>query len=379
MSDGWIRRGWRWSPRALRVTLLAAGPAVLIVAGIIYTSISGRTVSTDNAYLKANRVQISADIAGRVVAVAVGENAVVAQGDVLFRLDDEPFLIAVAGAEAELNQVIADLEARKARYASSQAALARAESDLDFAEREFERRESLAANKVASAAQLDVARQEHERARQEVAEIREEHHALLAELGGDAAAPVTAHARYAMAKAALDRARLDLTHTVVRAPADGVVAQVAQFRPGDYVRPGVPVFALVESAALWVEANLKETQLAEIRIGQPARVRVVAFPGYVWQARVESFSAGTGSEFSLLPPQNATGNWVKVTQRVPVRLVLERQADEPPLRLGMSAKVEIDVRAPAEDTDINEPSRASMAHKNPDAATSPQPVTPIAR
>lgn len=330
---------------ATRVTLLAAGPLLLIAAGAFYIAVSGRTVTTDNAYLKANRVKISADVAGRVVAVAVGENSRVSRGEELFRLDEQPFAIEVARAEAELQRVVTDIEARKARYASSAATLAAAKSTFAFAEREYQRRVRLSEQELVSAAQLDAAWQERERTRQEVARIDEERHALLAELGGDAIAPATANASYLVALAELERARLDLARTVIRAPADGIVAQSVQFRPGDYVQPGVPVFVLVESEVLWVEANLKETQLEKVRVGQPAKVWVSAYPDHLWNARVESVSAGTGAEFSLLPPQNATGNWVKVTQRVPVRLSLERQVDEPPLRLGMSAEVEIDVLA----------------------------------
>jgi membrane fusion protein (multidrug efflux system) len=344
MTPGTQDRSRRLSA-ATRITLLAAGPLVLVGAGAVYLSISAQSVSTDNAYLKANRVKISADVAGRVIAVAVDDNDVVKRGDVLFRLDDQPFAIDVARAEAELQREVTEVKARKARYASSEATLAAANSGFEFAEREYERRVRLSERKVMSAAQLDAAWQERERTRQEVARISEERHALLAELGGDASAPANAHASYLVAKAELDRARLDLARTVVRAPADGIVAQSTQFRPGDYVQAGMPMFVLVENSVLWVEANLKETQLGKVRVGQPAQVRVTAYPDHVWKARVESVSAGTGAEFSLLPPQNATGNWVKVTQRVPVRLALERRFDDPPLRLGMSAEVEIDILA----------------------------------
>lgn len=335
----------RFTPGQWRTTLLALGPAVVVVGGTIAYLLSGGSVSTDNAYVRGGRVQISADVAGRVVEVAVKENDGVKPGTVLFRIDPRPFEIARARAEADLATAKSTILAMHARYNEIAAEILSAQADVQFAEREYERQDRLARSHVSSDAKLDLAEQERQRARQDLAAKEQEKAGILAELGGDAAIPVEAHPRYRAAEAALDQALLDLSHTTVEAPSAGIISQIDNFRPGDYVRPGEVVFALVDTEAIWVEANVKETDLTHVRAGQVAVVRIDAYPSRRWKARVESLSAGTGSEFAILPPQNATGNWVKVTQRVPVRLMLERQPDDPPLRIGMTAKVEITTRA----------------------------------
>jgi membrane fusion protein (multidrug efflux system) len=331
----------RLSPRQWRVTLLALGPAVfgLILA---ISMLDGHSVSTTNAYLKAGKVQVSADVAGRVIASGVIENAKVRKGDVLFRIDPAPFEIAVAKARADLSTARASLVALQARYAELGAQLESAKVDSTIAGRAYDRQERLAETHVASDQARDAALQARVKAEQAIAALSEQRAAILAQLDGDASRPVEQMSGYLAAKATLDQAALDLAHTAVIASSDGLVSQTDNFRPGLYVRPGEALFSLVQSDVIWVEANMKETDVTEIRMGQPARVRVDAYPDHVWDAEVDSLSAGTGSEFAILPPQNATGNWVKVTQRVPVRLKLVRRADDPPLRIGMSASVDID-------------------------------------
>lgn len=338
----------RFTPAQLRLTLFALGPiVVLAILGVIWLG-GGRSVSTDDAYVKAGRVQISAEVEGRVVAVLVHENQEIAPGTPLFEIDKTPFTIAVDRAKADLLDVQSSIEAARARYHETEAKLEQAKADLDFAERELERQTKLAENHVASAAKLDATKQAREQAEKTQVALWQEEQALLAELGGDANAPTEAHPRYQSAMSTLAKAELDLARTTVAAPVGGLVSQIDNFRPGTYVHPGTPVFALVESGQMWVEANLKETELTHVRPGQAARVRVDAYPGRTWRARVESVGAGTGAEFALLPPQNATGNWVKITQRVPVRLAIVRTAGDPPIRLGMSAHVVIDTaRTPA--------------------------------
>lgn len=338
----WLRT--RFTPAQLRLTLFALGPAIaLVILGIVWLS-SGRSVSTDDAYVKAGRVLISAEVEGRVVAVFVHENERVAKGTPLFELDKTPFEIAVDRAKAELLDVKSSIEAARARYRETEAKLEQSDADMAFAQREYDRQAKLAKSHVASAAKLDAAKQSLDQAEKDKVALSQEAKALLAELGGDANAPTETHPRYQSALATLAKAELDLSHTTVKAPADGLVSQSDNCRPGTYVNPGTPLFALVETKAIWVEANLKETELTHVREGQAARVRVDAYPGRVWQAHVESVGAGTGAEFALLPPQNATGNWVKITQRVPVRLAIERTSADPPLRLGMSAHVVIDTK-----------------------------------
>jgi membrane fusion protein (multidrug efflux system) len=334
----------RLSPRQWRLTLLALGPAALLLIAGVSMLTGGHTASTNNAYLKAGKVGISADVAGRVIASSVVENARVQKGDILFQIDPAPFEIAVAKSEADLASAKAALVALQARYAELGAQLESAKVDSMLAERAYERQVRLQQTHVASDQTRDAALQARAKAEQNIAAIGEQRAAVLAELDGDTTQPVEVMSRYKAAQATLDQAKFDLSHAKIVAPSEGLISQTDNFRPGLYVRPGEVLFSLVQSDVIWVEANMKETDVTDIRMGQPARIRVDAFPGRTWDAEVDSLSAGTGSEFALLPPQNATGNWVKVTQRVPVRLKLKRNADDPPLRIGMSAQVEIDTR-----------------------------------
>lgn len=344
MADVFQSLRAKLSPRQWRVTLLALGPAVLLLAAGVSYLLNSHTASTSNAYLKAGKVQISADVSGRVIELLIHENMKVRQGDVLFRIDPAPYEIAVERAKADLVAAKSALIALKARYAEMTAQLGSAKADATFAGRAFGRQASLARSQIASGASLDAAAQARTKADQNIASIEQQRVAILAELDGDDSAPVETMSRFRSAKAALDKAELDLKHTAVLAPGDGLVSQTDNFRPGSYVKPGEALFSLVQSDVLWVEANMKETDVTDIRTGQPARVKIDAYPGIRWEADVDSLSAGTGSEFALLPPQNASGNWVKVTQRIPVRLKLKRRAGDPPLRIGMSAHVEIDTR-----------------------------------
>ncbi len=325
-----------------RNVLLVGVPALVVAVGVTLWATGGRYVGTDNAYVKASRVQISADIEGRVVAVDVSENQEVDQGEPLFRIDPEPLEIAVRRAEADLADARAQIEVQQARARQKQEELLRAMSDAGFQERERNRQEALARRKVASAASLDAARNELDAANRRVEELRQELSALLAAIGGTIDQPVQKHPRYRAAEAAFDQARLDLDHAIVRAPAHGIVSQITNFRPGDYVTPGRVVFTLIETEAVWIEANMKETDLTHVREGQAVEITVDAYPGRTWHGTVTSLNAGTGAEFAILPPQNAVGNWVKIVQRVPVQVSIDKAPDDRPLRLGMSAAIEID-------------------------------------
>ncbi|NWG47182.1 MAG: HlyD family secretion protein [Alphaproteobacteria bacterium] len=330
-------RHMRWRP-----VLLVAGPLLLLafVGTLIFWP--HRFLTSENAYLKAGKVQVTADVSGRVTALEVDDNDAVRAGDVLFRIDPARYEIARDEAAARLGVVAAELAAMQARYGQVAADLESARADLAYAERERERQAALARSSVTSASRLDEAETTRRAAAARVAGLEEALAAVRAALGGTVDAPVDRHPRYRAALAALHRAELDLKDTIVRAPADGVVTQLEGFRPGDHVELGKPLFVLVETKEIWVEVNLKETLLHRLAPGQPARVRIDAYPDRDWEAEVASLSPGTGSEFAILPPQNALGNWVKVTQRVPVRLRLVRRPDDPPLRIGMSASVRID-------------------------------------
>ncbi len=331
----------RWGRLVTRGVLLVAVPAIVAVVGAYYWVIGGRFIDTDNAYVRADMVAISPEVTGRVTEVMVSTNETVARGDPLFRIDDEPFQIGLSQADAQLNMVRTEIAVLRANYRQKQEEVSLAETDVTFYRREYNRQVELADRNVVSTVKVDQARHDLEIARQQVAVRERELGEILAKLGGDPETPSEEFARFLNALSKRDEAARALRNTVVRAPADGIIGRVA-LRPGTFVEPGEPVISVVESADLWFEANLKESDLTHVRLGQPATVHVDAYPDHEWQAEVVSFSPATGAEFSVLPSQNATGNWVKVIQRVPVRLRIERAADDPPLRVGMSANVSID-------------------------------------
>jgi membrane fusion protein (multidrug efflux system) len=334
-------RGTR-ARRLLRAVLLVVVPLVAVVVGAYYYAASGRYVSTENAYLRADRVAVSADVSGRVVTVAVRENQIVAAGAELFRIDDAPFRIALARAEAQLQSVRNEIEAQRANYRSRLEQVRLAELSVAFSEREAARHAELLQRGATPQTRYSEARQAASVARQQWMVAREELAHSLASLGGAPDTPTQQHPRYRDAEAQRDQASLDLRRTVVAAPWAGVVSRIDRFRPGEYVSAGAPVFALMANENLWIEANVKETALTHVRPGQEATVTIDAYPNRIWHARVSSIGAATGAEFSVLPAQNATGNWVKIVQRVPIQLAIELQPDQPLLRAGMSVVVEID-------------------------------------
>ncbi|HTZ78197.1 MAG TPA: HlyD family secretion protein [Stellaceae bacterium] len=327
--------------RRTRVALLGLGPLALALAAGYFYLTGGRYVSTDDAYVRADKVQISSDVAGRVIEVSVGDHQQVAKGDPLFRIDDQPYKIALARTEAMLSAARDDIAAMKASYHQREAQLQQTRDTLDYMRRESERQSHLAEQMAAPVSKADEWRHNYDNARQQVASMQQELAQTLANLGGNADLPIDDHPRVRQAMAARDQAALDLSHTHITAPDDGITAKV-DLRPGQWVQAGQSAFALVETRRLYIEANLKETDLTYVKPGQSASIEVDTYPGKQWRALVSSVSPGTGSEFAILPPQNATGNWVKVVQRVPVRLVLAPEEETNGLRAGMSVNVEID-------------------------------------
>jgi membrane fusion protein (multidrug efflux system) len=327
----------------LRTILLVAVPAMAVLVGAYYWAIGGRFIETDNAYVRADKVDVSPEISGRVTSVAVTTNQHVAVGDVLFTIDNELAQITHEEAEAQLNMVRTEIGVLRASYWQMREQLTLAETQAAFYEREYRRQAELAERKVIPMVKVDRARHDMDMAIQEVAVRERDLAEILVRLGGNPDAPDEGFARFINARTKRDRAALDISRSTVYAPADGIIARV-DLRPGTFVEPGHPVISLVESADLWLEANLRESDLEHVQLGQAATVRVDAYGGHEWIAKVVSFSPATGAEFSLLPPQNATGNWVKVVQRVPVRLRIEQRPDDPPLRLGMSVNVSIDTK-----------------------------------
>jgi membrane fusion protein (multidrug efflux system) len=341
--DAAVTRQRRPLRQRLRLPLMLAGPIVVLLAASWWYLTSGRYVSTDDAYVQAARTMISADISGRVVAVAVHDNERVAKGQLLFRLDDRPYRIQIEDATAMLAAARLQVAALKATYRQKLADAKAAEDTLAYQEREFERQRQLAANGVAARSTFDQVQNALQMARQKVASTQSDVANALAQLGGNPDAPVAEHPSVQRAQAALDKAELNLSYTMVRAHENGIVTKVDQLQVGSYVNAATPVFAML-SDRVWVEANFKETELTHMRPGQTATVEIDTYPNAECTGTVESLSPGTGLTFSLLPAENATGNWVKVVQRLPVRLSLRCNDPDLPLHAGLSATVEVDTQ-----------------------------------
>jgi len=328
----------------LRLPLMLAGPIVVLLAAGYWYLTGGRYVSTDDSYVQAARVQVSTDISGRVVEIDVKDNEKVNAGQMLFRLDPRPFRIAVDEAKAQLAAVRFQIHALKATYHQKRADVRAAEATADYQEREFERQKRLLTSGTASQQQFDQARQAYENGRQQLASKQQDVAVALANIGGDPDIPLEQHPMVQHAQAALDRTELNLSYTEIHAPENGIVTKVDQLQIGDYVTAGTQLFSLMSTDRVWVEANFKETELTHMRPGQEATIEIDTYPDVVLHAEVESLSPGTGLTFSLLPAENATGNWVKVVQRLPVRLRLKRLDPNAPLHAGLSATVEVDTR-----------------------------------
>jgi membrane fusion protein (multidrug efflux system) len=334
-------RGWQ---ERLRLPLMLMAPLVVIAGALYFYFTGGRYQSTDDAYVEAAQVVISSNISGRVMQIDVRDNELVKKGAVLFRIDDAPFRIAVQEAQARLASARLEVEGLQATYRQRQAELAGSEDTLAYQQREYERQNGLLASGISSQVQVNQLRHALDSARQARNSAREELAAVAASLGGDASISIEGHPAVLQARAALDRAQLNLSYTVVRAPEDGIAAKVEQLQVGNYINASNALFALISTQDVWVEANFKESQLTYMRPGQTATVKIDSYPGELFHARVTSLSPGTGAAFSMLPPENATGNWVKVVQRLPVRLAV---IDAPPtlsLRAGLSADVSVDTR-----------------------------------
>ena len=331
----------------LRWPLLLALPVALAVAGGFKLRDSERYAVTDDAFIRAAKDAINARVSGQVVEIAVRDNQRVRKGQLLFRVDPQPYRLAVDQAEAHLSSARIQVEALKATYRRQQAELESARDSADFDEREHERKKALLASDFASRSAYEQAETDAKVARQHIASVQQEIANTVAALDGDPDIEVDLHPTVREAQAQLDRARLELSYADVVAPDDGIVTQVDALQVGDFVGAGAPVFSMMSSRDVWVEANFRETGLDHIRPGQEATVDLDAYPGHPIKAHVVSLSPGTGSEFSALPPENATGNWVKVVQRLPVRLALDAPDANGPLFSGISVTVRLDTHSPA--------------------------------
>lgn len=326
--------------RNIRRRLFAVGPILVVIFSAAFYFTSGRYEETENAYVKANKVTISAEVAGPIVAIAVHENQSVKKGDELFRIDDTPFRIALDRANAQLRTVQADLEGLKASYRQSQEQLRIAQTNADFMQREVMRQAQLAKQHLTPQAKLDEAQHNLDNAKQQMVVVEQQQAQILAQLSGNANIATTQHPRYLDAKAARDNATLNLQRTIIHAPFAGITTKVPQI--GQYLNVGSAVMSVVATDDMWIEANFTETDLTHVRNDQPVKIRIDTYPDREWQGTVQSIAQATGAEFSVLPPQNATANWVKVAQRIPVRIAIKTEPNDPPLRMGMTAFVKID-------------------------------------
>ncbi len=336
------RRRSHASRRLLRLVLMLGGIAVVVVAAFSFWLHGGRYVSIDNAYIRAAKLSLSTDVAGIVADIAVREGQRVRKGEVLLRLDPRKFQIALDGALANLKQaeltidsmkrdyqrMLRDIEVRQAQMANNEAAL--------------ERATNLVGSGATTRAIFDTARFAVQADAAAVEALRTQAEVQLAKLNNDTNLDPRQSALYRQAMAQVDEARRQLEQSTIRAPFDGIVTQVDSTQPGMYLAAATAAFGIVSTDRVWIDANPKETEITHVRLGNPATVTVDTYPGRKWQGKVCAISPNSGAEFSILPAQNTSGNWVKVVQRITLRVCIDRQEDDPDLRAGMSVIAEID-------------------------------------
>jgi membrane fusion protein (multidrug efflux system) len=329
--------------RYRRLLLLVVLPIVAVVAGVVFYLNGGRYVTTDDAYVGAQKVLITPDISGKVEKVVVREGQQVKQGDELFEIDPVPFRLAVDQARAALSQAQTNYDNLVANIRIYDQMANLMQQSVDLKQRDVDRKSTLAKSSFGSLLDLDNASAALVTARAETAFVQQQLSTAKNQLLGNADLPLEQFPPYYQAKAALALAQRNLDHTVLRAPIDGIATQVEQIQLGRFVMAGAPVFSIIDVSRPWVDANLKESDFTHIAVGQSVAIDVDAFPDHVFKGTIGSLSPGTGAQFSILPPQNATGNFVKVVQRVPVRIYFDSNDKfVQKLKAGMSAYTSID-------------------------------------
>ncbi|HEX9472033.1 MAG TPA: HlyD family secretion protein [Bradyrhizobium sp.] len=329
--------------RYRRVLLLVVLPLAALVGGLIFYLNGGRYVTTDDAYVGAQKVLITPDISGKIEKVVVKEGQQVNEGDVLFEIDPVPFRLAVAQAKATLDQAHTTYDNLKANIKIYGDMLDLAQQGVDLKRRDVDRKTSLAKSNFGSQLDLDNAANALVTSSAQAQFLKQQLSSSKTQLLGDPDLPLEQFPPYAQAKAALDQAERNLDHTVMRAPMAGIATQVEQIQLGRFVAAGTPVFSVIDTANPWVDANPKESDFTYVAVGQPVSIDVDAFPDHVFKGTIGSLSPGTGAQFAILPAQNATGNFVKVVQRVPVRIYFDSHDKYvKKLKAGMSAYTTID-------------------------------------
>ena len=332
----------RLEGQRLRMILLVAIPTFAALVGSIFYLSGGRYISTDNAYVGAQKVLITPDVSGKVVHVGVREGQQVRPGDELLTLDHEPFQLALDQAKAKLAAARAEYDKLTMNLKTFNTLVELGQNNVDLKQRDVQRKSTLVSSMAGSAADLDTSKSALLTAQLQLQLAVQQRDTTLSELLGNPDLPLEQFPEYAQAKAALDNAQRDLDHTVLRAPISGTATQVDNIQLGRFVTAGTPILSVIDDQGPWVDANPKETDITHLRVGQKATLEVDSFPDHTFKGSVIAVSPGTGAQFSILPPQNATGNWVKVVQRVPVRIAFDKDEDTHLLRSGMSVVVKID-------------------------------------
>lgn len=319
---------------------LTLGPVCVAVVSLYVYWTGGRYVDTDNAYIQADKTAVSAEVSGAIQEVLVEENDFVAEGAPLLKIDQRSYIIALEQANARLQDTLAEIKKLKAGYLQKLSELNLAQSNIDFAGKEYKRQSILDLNNAGAKAQLDGALHNLQVSQYQLEIIRAQKEQLLAQLEGNPEIEAKQLANYRLAQALVEKAALDLERTTIRSPFNGRVSKIPQV--GKHIEPGTPLMSLIADTHFWIEANIKETELTHVRPGQKVAIEVDTYPDTEFTGIVHSISPGTGSQFSILPAQNATGNWVKVVQRIPVRVLISDPAGQQVLRAGMSTTVRID-------------------------------------
>jgi membrane fusion protein (multidrug efflux system) len=342
ISDGAKSLAKNFPRKRLRMILLVVVPVIALAIGAFMYLGSGRYISTDNAYVGAQKVLITPDISGKISRIIVREGQRVKAGDELFEIDRDPFRIVVDQAQAKLATVRADFATLKSNLQSFTQLADLAQQNAELKKLDVDRKKALAVSRAGSQVDAETAVSAQLTASLQARLAEQRKTEALNQLLGDPNLQIEKFPAYMQAAATLEQAQRDLDHTLLRAPIDGMATQVDNIQLGRFVTAGTPVFAVIDDSAPWVDANPKETDITYLQIGQRATVFVDTFPDTTFLGTVESVSPGTGAQFAILPPQNASGNWVKVVQRVPVRIRLDKDPMTSKLRAGMSAIVEID-------------------------------------
>jgi membrane fusion protein, multidrug efflux system len=331
----------------LRTTLLLILPVLIAGIGLSYYLMGGRYVSTDNAYIGAQKVLVTPEVSGKVIHIAVIEGQLLKPGDALFSIDPEPYRFAAQEAEAKLARIRSDFESLKTTLASLGKQIALARQSVAAGQADYDRKSALLDSRISAPSDLDRSRIALVLSKTQLEQLEQQQASIRNQLLGDPELPIEKYPQFIEATVALDRAKRDLANTTLRAPIAGIATQVTSIQMGRYLTAGMSVFSIVGTDAVWVDANPKETDLTYVRPGQRVSITVDAFPSRELYGTVAAISPGTGAQFSILPPQNAAGNWIKIVQRVPLRIEFDKGQDLTRLRSGMSATVDIDTGRPS--------------------------------